>query len=673
MIATKSEHREMRGKALTAGLLLTLMAVCLLLTARPAHAATFTVNSTRDVGDDNSGNGSCFTGTLIPGSGFGLVQECTLRAAIQEANATTAADTINFNIPSTGVNTISVGDQVCCRLPAITEQVTIDGYSQPGSMPNTLASGNNAAPKIELDGTNAGGDAGLILATDGNVIRGLVINRFANGVVIGGTGATGNKIEGNFIGTDASGTQDLGNGIDGVTIWDGAHDNTIGGTEAGAHNIISANNWRGVYISGSDATNNKVMGNHIGTDKNGTADLGNSGNGVLIENAHDNTIGGTEAGARNVISGNGDKGVGVEGANAAGNRVMGNYIGTDASGTQDLGNTMQGVAINSAPDNLVGGTTNAARNVVSGNEHGVTVDGTGATNNKVMGNYIGTDKNGTADLGNTFQGVTIGSADNTVGGSVPEARNVISGNGGNGVVIIGVNANATGNRILSNSIFENTFLGIHLLFGGNNLQNYPDITSVTTSSGQTTIKGTLDSIPNRLFDLQFFGSPTADPSGFGEGQTLVGETLVDTDPNGDASFSSVTATPLGGGQVVSATATDQNGNTSEFSRAVNVVDNTPPDTAPTITPLSPLRKTRTMRPLISAKVSDAQTELSQANMTLFVNNQPKASFAYSQSTDTLTYKSTKLKAGRRHTVRIEANDGVLSTTRSWSFKVIRRR
>jgi subtilisin-like proprotein convertase family protein len=99
------------------------------------------------------------------------------------------------------------------------------------------------------------------------------------------------------------------------------------------------------------------------------------------------------------------------------------------------------------------------------------------------------------------------------------------------------------------------------------------------------------------------------------------------------------------------------------------------NTKPTITPLKPApgSKTRTTRPLISAKVSDAQTELSQVNIQLFVDNRPKAAFAYSQSSDTLTYRSTKLKAGRRHTVRIVANDGVLSTTRSWSFKVIRRR
>src|SRR5215210_1900846 len=567
MIRSAASQAKQVGRARTFIFVLLALLVAasigVFLAAKPAHAATtFTVNSTGDGGDDNPGNGSCFTGTLIAGSGVQLVKECTLRAAIQEANATTGADTINFNIPSTGVNKISVGHQGCCRLPAIIGQVTRDGYSQPGSMPNTLASGNNATPKIELDGTNASPGGGLSLATDGSVIKGLVINRFLYGVVISGAtvGATAksNRIEGNFIGTDATGTQDLGNVRDGVAIFKGAN-NIIGGTEAGARNVISGNGGGGgvgMLISSDIATGNKVMGNYIGTDKTGTQALGNRGS-VNILNGANNTVGGTEAGARNIISGN-SGGLLISGATATGNKVMGNYIGPNASGTQDLGNLSTGVYIFNASDNTIGGTTAAA--------------------------------------GNT-----------------------ISDNNGAGVSVEGLNAR--GNRILSNSINDNVGLGIALFAndgvtandpgdadnGPNTIQNYPVITSATTSSGQTTIKGTLNSIPNRLFDLQFFSSPTADPSGFGEGQTLVGETLVDTDPNGDASFSFVTATPLGGGQVVSATATDQNGNTSEFSRAVNVVDNTPPNTAPTITPLSPLRKTRTTRPLISAKVSDAQT------------------------------------------------------------------
>ena len=133
-------------------LLAALVVVLSLLAAKPAHAAaTFNINSTGDAGDDNPGNGSCFTGVLIPGSGVGLELECTLRAAMEEANATTTPDTISFNIPGAGPHTISPAT----ALPAITQPLTINGYSQPGASVNTATTGTNAALKIVLNGSNA--------------------------------------------------------------------------------------------------------------------------------------------------------------------------------------------------------------------------------------------------------------------------------------------------------------------------------------------------------------------------------------------------------------------------------------------------------------------------------------------------------------------------------------
>ncbi|MBA3472257.1 MAG: Ig-like domain-containing protein [Rubrobacter sp.] len=466
MMIVKKTEREAKGKALASSLLLlALMTACLLLTAKPAHAETFAVNSTGDAGDQSRGNGFCNTAPFQ----VGTEPECTLRAAIEEANATTAADTISFNIGGSGVKTISPASE----LPRITEAVTIDGYSEPGARPNTLNTGTDAALKIELSGANAVlGAAGLRITGRDSVVKGLIINRFSYGVI-----------------------------------------------------IISGTGF-------STVMNNKIEGNYIGTDASGTQDLGNAGSGVAISNAPNNTVGGTTAGARNIISGNGD-GVSIVFANATENEVLGNYIGTDASGTANLGNSFRGVFIEDASSNTIGGTTAGARNIISGNDE-------------------------------------------------------------DGVAISG---NARGVNLVSNSIFSNGALGIDLLNdnvpnlndpddadgGPNNMQNYPVITSAATTSGQTTIKGTLNSIPNAAFTLQFFGSPTADPSGYGEGQTLVGEILVDTDSNGDASFDFATATPLQGGQVVSATATDLSGNTSEFSRAVAVVGTT----APTVSATTP--------------------------------------------------------------------------------------
>ncbi len=651
------------------------------LLARPAHAATFTVTNTND-----SGTGS-------------------LRQAINDANARIGADTIIFDIPGAGPHTISPTS----ALPQITDPVTIKGYSQPGAKPNTLAVGNNAVLKIELSGTNlASSESGLEISAANSTVKGLVVNRFPNvGIAVCCENTTGVKIEGNYIGTDTTGVQAQGNSSGGVDIGFGTPNTTIGGATAGARNVISGNGANGVYVSGSG---NRVQGNYIGTDKNGAADLGNSNTGVSVSEPN-NTVGGTIAGARNVISGNGGTGVAVSGsifASVAGNKVMGNYVGTDATGAQDLGNSIDGVFISLTSDTIIGGTSAGARNVISGNNnHGVSIDRTDAAgNNKVQGNRIGTNAAGTEDLGNTFDGVRISDApNNTVGGTTAEARNVISGNDASGIFVSGPEATgnqvmgnyvgtdvtgtldrgnfrvgvfvdapgntvggttagarnvisgngdegvllralddpgasgnqvqgnyvgtdrtgtrdlgnssdgvsindtpdnivggttagarnvisgndrrgilvtgsaSTGNRILSNSIFSNGFLGIDLNqdgetandqddpdTGANNLQNYPVLTSVKVSRKKgTTVTGTLNSTPGATFTLQFFAGPSDD----GEGKRYLGSKSVTTDTSGDVSFTFKTRKKASG--EVTATATnDASGDTSEFSAALAV-------------------------------------------------------------------------------------------------------
>jgi CSLREA domain-containing protein len=396
-----------------------------ILLARPGTQAspdaTYTVNSTGD-----------------PGVGTCDATECTLREAIAAANANAGTDTIEFNIPGAGPHTIRPGS----ALPTITDPVIIDGTSEPDF---------TGTPIIELDGTNAGaGVDGLRITAGNSTVKGLVINRFrSDGIELSSNG--GNVIQGNYIGTDTNGTADLGNSAHGVNI-NGVPNNTIGGTAAGAGNVISGNNGRGVYIIATGATGNVVQGNYIGTDKNGTADLGNSGDGVLIISAASNTIGGTAAGAGNVISGNDWQGVFISGSGATGNVVQGNYIGTDKNGTADLGNYADGVRIDAGPGNTIGGTAAGAGNVISGNgSHGVHISGSSATGNQVQGNLIGTDKNGTADLGNLAAGVDIDAAPaNTIGGTTEEAGNVISGNDWHGVYIAG--SGATGNQVQGNLI-----------------------------------------------------------------------------------------------------------------------------------------------------------------------------------------------------------------------------
>ena len=535
-----------KSKMISLGVMLAALMASLLLTIQPAHAsATFTVTNTND-----SGAGS-------------------LRQAINDANNAPGADTISFNIPGSDVHTIAP----LSALPKITEAVTINGYSQLGTRPNGKAIGSDAVLKIQLSGANAGTAEGLWIGAANSTVKGLVINLWDTGIRIEGSAATGNKITGNFIGTDSSGTQDFGNSDAGVYL--AGPNNTVGGATAGARNVISGNESLGVHVDASGG--NQITGNYIGTDAFGTKDLGNTDQGVFIGSAPNNTIGGTEAEARNVISGNDDAGVLV--FNAAGNKVLGNYVGTDATGTKDLGNADVGVKVTRASSTTIGGTTTGERNVISGNdEDGVNLFDAEA--NKVAGNFIGTDKNGTAPLGNTADGVHITNApNNTVGGTTAGERNVISGNHGSGVGIEG--PDATGNRVLSNSIFANAGLGIDLGddgptandpddadIGPNYLQNFPVLSSAKKyAADTTTVRGTLDSTPNSTFRVQLFSNP----SGMNEGKTLLGSQTVSTNGAGDASFTFSTQKEIRLGQNITATATGPGGNTSEFSAPRKVV------------------------------------------------------------------------------------------------------
>ena len=466
----------------------------------------FTVDSTGDAPDSNTSDGLCDDGTGA----------CTLRAAIQQANQTPGADRINFGI-GTGVQTISP----LSALPSIDDPVTIDGTTQPGFA---------GSPIIELSGAGAGpGVEGLTLAGGGSTVQGLAINRFTSaGVSIT---SDGNVVRGNFVGTDVSGAAVLGNGGNAITI-DAAADNTIGGTAPWERNVMSGNSGNGILIVGDSATGNVVEGNFIGTDATGTLDLGNTFAGVgILNSASHNTIGGTAPGAGNVVSGNGTIGVGMG----------------------------------------AGGV---------------------CTDNVVQGNRIGTDVTGTLPIGNGLDGVGTSGLNNTVGGSTSEARNIIAFNGRNGVSVDAVFSNGTGNIVRGNSIFSNTALGIDLSVdmgpdgvtandagdgdtGANNLQNYPVLTSAV--GGSTTVQGTLNSTPSTQFTLEFFHSGACDPSGFGEGESFLGSATVETDAGGDASFSVEFAESVPAGRFITATATDSAGNTSEFSQCIAAAAASPGD------------------------------------------------------------------------------------------------
>ena len=545
-------------------------------------AAVFTVTTTADTG---------------PGS---------LRQAILDANAAAGPDEIVFNISGAGPHTITPASQ----LPTITSPVTIDGYTQPGASRNTLAVGNDAVLAIELDGTSAGSGAiGLYFTSGPATVRGLVINRFTgSGVRLDEDTSGGSVIEGNFIGTDVAGTGGQGNRL-GIFLFRSPN-NRIGGTTPAARNIISGNTETGIetFIT----NNNVIQGNYIGTDRTGTAvvSVGNNLNasGIQLNAVCDNNqIGGLTAAARNIISGNQRFAIYMRGT--VGNIVEGNYIGTDVTGDVVLGNGLNlqagcavciegnrnpvGTGGGPATDNRIGGTAPGAGNVIAGYRGGNSVifiggssvgDSRRANSNIVQGNFIGTNKDGSIALLNRGIGIHVQDGDdNLIGGTLPGSANVIAHSRISPFTrAMGVAVSAgVRNRILGNSIYDNDELGIDLVAnpagvtpndagdadtGPNNLQNHPVITDVNVVGGSATIIGTLDSTPSTTFRLEFFSASSADATGYGEGETFLGSTEVTTDAAGSASFN-VVFPVLGSATSFAVTATDAAGNTSEFSPA----------------------------------------------------------------------------------------------------------
>jgi CSLREA domain-containing protein len=313
-------HSNAEKRAILTVLSTLVLALMLALAVEPAGASTtFIVTETGDAGDADITDGRCDVDLDTTG------KQCTLRAAIEEANHTSGVNIIHFDIGGSGSSKTISPDSA---LPAITDEVTIDGYTQPGASPNTIEEGDDAVLNVQLDGLNAGfGATGLLIEASDCTIQGLVIKRFEyDGIQVLGTGATGNRIEGNFIGVSRDGTTDRGNGYLGVEVE--GDSNTVGGTDPASRNVISGNEWTGVVADGAE---NFVEGNYVGTKADGIGDLGNSGDGVSVY-GDSNTVGGTTPGTRNVISGNVGVGVFVFGSETTDNLIEGNYVGTEADG-----------------------------------------------------------------------------------------------------------------------------------------------------------------------------------------------------------------------------------------------------------------------------------------------------------------------------------------------------
>jgi CSLREA domain-containing protein len=458
--------------------------------------------------------------------------------------------------------------------------LTLAGASQ-----NTIAGnriGTNAAGTADL-----GNSISAVAVTTGsdNVIGSSIIGdtllsgNGGDGVTINGA-ASGNVVQGCFIGLNAGGTAALANDGQGVSIGGGS------GNTIGPSNVVSGNLQSGVLLIGG-ASGNTVAGNLVGTDATGAAGVGNALNGIIVSNSTGNTIG-----PGNVVSGNGTNGVRLR-TGSSGNVVKGNSIGVDPGLTFAVPNGAEGVQVNDgALNNTIGGP-GADRNVISGNtNNGVLLTDATTTGNVLHGNFIGTNATASAALPNGSNGVDVqaGASGNTVGGTVAGTKNVIAFNGGRGVFV----ESGTGNAVLGNTISYNAGLGIDLApvgvtpndpldvdSGANLLQNFPILSAIVLGPGSTEIHGSLNSLAATAFRIEFAANLACDVSGYGPGQRPLGATDVTTDVGGDAGFVATVASAATGPWIV-ATATDPAGNTSEFSACIPV----PPPTATGISPAS---------------------------------------------------------------------------------------
>ena len=481
-------------------------AFVLLAAASAVRANTYTVTNTAD-----SGAGS-------------------LRQAILDANANAGLDTIAFNVSGAGCN----GSGVCTitpasGLPTFSSPVLIDGYTQPGSSPNTNAQGAlNTVIKIVIDGSTVQGTGFQFTSVNGSTLRGLAISGHWN-YAISWYFADGGTVAGCFIGTNAAGTAILG----------------------------SAN------IRGIDA-----------------------------EFANDFHVGGPNPADRNLVSGNLQTGIFIHGQSSNG-LVQGNLVGTDITGAALL-QTGVGVGIGS------GGTTADAMfrdNVVGGYSEGIYPQNTNDTNFQmsILHNWVGTDVTGTVHLGNDYNGIFIGGKQIQVGGVGAGEGNVCAFNGGAGV-LVDYGIFSLRNAIRGNSIYGNATanganfhspLGLDLGnqggvgqggftpndlgdgdAGPNNNQNFPLIKSVDVGPSTTTVHAFLNSTASTQFTIDFYSSDgcVGRPQDFLEGRTYLGSDTVTTDASGNVNFDTVLPVAIAVSDKVTATATDPDGNTSEFSQ-----------------------------------------------------------------------------------------------------------
>jgi hypothetical protein len=549
------------------------------------------------------------------------------------SNTQQAASTcVVTSVADSGAGTL----RSCLANPASGTTITFDPAVFPPSNPATIRPATKLpgvnAGHVTIDGSDAGvildgsgstePGSGLFIPSDGNTVRGLQIVRFAaagisiigsnnviggdravgngpvgQGNLISGNGgdgvdinggfgtASGNTVVGNLIGTDVSGTKAIGNGARGVFLPGGASNNRIGGLDPRDRNIISANSPTGVTVNGGSG--NLVAGNYVGTDITGTVALGNEWWGISIEvGGHGNVVRG------NLSSGNGGAGICISDPGSSYNAILGNRLGTDATGTKAIPNGGWGVL--GAPVGLsfnrVGGTLPEERNLISGNTGGGLALGTGDV---ARGNLIGTDITGRQALPNAGGGVGLGGSQIHLGGERADEANVISGNSWSGIgsasdynYIAGnyIGTDSTGQVALGNNSSAVYLAGMHSVLQSNVVANNPTGIVMDPLSCNTLRRNSIYGNAGQSIAYSRCCGPTAPVITIVSATRVVGTACAGCDveifsdsedegrlfegatvSNASGSFTFTKASGYLTGPNVTATATDASGNTSEFS------------------------------------------------------------------------------------------------------------
>ena len=614
--------------------------------AGPLEARTFTVTSALSDNDSSPGDGVCSTSSGSPSAGA-----CTLRAALQESNARSGPDTIKFDVRQTdgscpAMVTIKPSKDATEFFLLEDDETTIDGYTQCGARPNSEPVTGNAVIKIQIDGGfgpnnyPARDDVdGITIRSSRNLIRGLSLFRWDHQVLISGSRANFNRLQGNFLGTSADNNYKLTSGTthhrEGLRIWYYARYNVLGCgsyddnlvfqpcTDAGeayaARNIVSGNGNDGIHFEGNPDTGspeaNRIVGNYIGLKQDGLSVLANKGDAVDFEaGAANNWLGGESALERNIISGNGSEGIEISHSRRTqGNRVVGNYFGLDASGTRVVGNVGNGVSFEDTVNNNF-----AYKNYTAGNRAGFRFYVL-ADNNQVTDNVVGLLPDGTTPAPNRDDGVYVmgGSQHNLI------ARNVIAYNRAKGIDIDPFSDVGNGwigetyyNTISQNSIYANQEDGIHLntkTSGGRTLwgnKNMPEPQLSAASSSLAVGRHTwCVGCTVEVFIADKSSLNDSEPSG--EGKTYLGSGTT----GADGQFNIAISAPVG--VLLTATITDLTGNTSEFSRNIRVqageIQPLPP--GPTFTPIPTITPTPTDTATPTATATATATATSTATAT----------------------------------------------------------